>query len=333
MGWKGTVRSIGSAVRAAERESKRRHRELEKQEKAFAKMQELEQASYEVEVYENHIEFIQSLHKECSPRIDWEKVANSPKPVEPDHSMEEETRARSRMEKYTPTFFDKLFRKEESKRQTLENDLSSAQDVDKKSHDEKIKEWETDVADWEESLSLSKLLLSGDQSSKIKVIEELNPFSEISDLGSNLSFNIGTSSIVEAEVNIHSNDIVPSEIKSLLASGRLSVKKMPKGKFNEIFQDYVCSCVLRVANELFSILPDNLVVITAVDELLNSKTGHHEKLPILSVAISRTTFEKLNIHSIDPSDSMSNFVHNMSFKKTQGFSPVDRVDASMLGAE
>ncbi len=31
MGWKGTVRSIGSAVRAAERDAMRRQRELDKQ--------------------------------------------------------------------------------------------------------------------------------------------------------------------------------------------------------------------------------------------------------------------------------------------------------------
>jgi len=37
MGWKGTVRSIGAAVRAAERDEKRRQRELEKQQKQYEK--------------------------------------------------------------------------------------------------------------------------------------------------------------------------------------------------------------------------------------------------------------------------------------------------------
>ena len=331
MGWKGTVRSIGAAVRAAERESKRRNRELEKQEKALAKMQELERAAFEVEVYENHIDVIQSLHKECSPRIDWVKVANSPKPVKPSCSSERASLARSKLENYTPSFFDKLFRKEEKTRQKLEKDLSLAQQADQKSEEEKFKEWEAEVADWEESSSLSNLLLSGDQSSKIKVIDELNPFAEISDLGSSLSFSVGADSIMEAEINIHSSEIVPNETKSLLASGRLSIKKMPKGRFNEIFQDYVCSCVLRIANEMFSILPDDIVVVTASDELLNKKTGHLETLPILSVAVSRTTLEKLNMEHIDPSDSMGNFLHNMAFKKTQGFAPIDRVDISQLG--
>lgn len=69
MGLKGTVRSIGAAVRAAERDAKRRQRELEKRQIQYGKMQEFEQAAYEVALYENHIEVIQSLHKECSPPI------------------------------------------------------------------------------------------------------------------------------------------------------------------------------------------------------------------------------------------------------------------------
>lgn len=136
--------------------------------------------------------------------------------------------------------------------------------------------------------------------------------------------------MVETTIHIHGNDIVPSEVKGLLKSGKLSVKKMPKGQFNEIYQDYVCSCALRVANELFSAIPDNMVVVTAVDELLNTKTGHLEKFPILSACISRNTLKSLNMDTIDPSDSMSNFIHNMSFKKTTGFGAVSRVESGRL---
>ena len=64
MGWKGTVRSIGAAARRHEREAQRRQRELEKQKKLYAKMEAMEQAAHEVAVYENHIEMIQSIHKE-----------------------------------------------------------------------------------------------------------------------------------------------------------------------------------------------------------------------------------------------------------------------------
>ncbi len=187
MGWRGTVRSIGSAVRAAERDAKRRQRELEKREKEYAKMQELEQSAYEVEVYENHIELIQSLHKECSARIDWKEVSEVLKPAEPNRSSEKESLARDKEKNYSPNLLDKILNRENKKRQKLKENLSAAQTTDEQKHEEKQKEWRESLADWEDSQKHSRLLLDGDNDSKIKVIEELNPFSEISNLGSKLS--------------------------------------------------------------------------------------------------------------------------------------------------
>ena len=38
------------------------------------------------------------------------------------------------------------------------------------------------------------------------------------------------------------------------------------------------------------------------------------------------TINSLNLETIDPSDSMQNFVHNMKFTKTKGFCVVKKVD-------
>lgn len=333
MGWKGAIRSIGAAVRAAERDAKRRQRELEREQKHYAKMELLEQAAYEVEVFENHIDIIQSLHKDCSELVDWRSIANSTKPKEPIRETALEAKATYKAKKYIPGFFDKVFKKAEKKQKELNNAVSKAQSEDLNEHQIKVKKWKSEVNDWEESTKVARLLIGGDKESKINVINELNPFSEISNIGSNISFDVHSNSIIEAEIHIHGEDIVPSEKKSLLQSGKLSVKNMPKGIFYEIHQDYVCSCALRIANELFSILPENMVVVTAVDELLNTKSGHLEKLPVLSVVIPRKTLESLNMNNIDPSDSMSNFVHNMTFKKTKGLEPIERINPKNLTNE
>jgi len=330
MGWKGTVRSIGAAVRAAERDAKRRQRELEKRQKQYEKMQELEQAAYEVEVYENHIDIIQSLHKECSTPIDWKKIVSSKEPEKPQKLDNNETQARLKANKYKPGFIDKIFKREEKKRNDFNDDIEKAIEKDSSQHQVSLSKWEEELNDWKESVGVARSLLSGIGKAKIEVIDNLDPFSEISSLGSNLAVSVGESGIVEATINVHGEEIVPNEVKSLLKSGKLAVKNMPKGKFNEIFQDYVCSCSLRVANELFSAIPDDLVIVTAVDDLLNTKTGHLEESAILSACISRRTLQSLNMDFIDPSDSMSNFIHNMSFKKTKGFESVSRVEPGIL---
>ncbi|HDS1212240.1 hypothetical protein [Shewanella algae] len=330
MGWKGTVRSIGAAVRAAERDAKRRQRELERQQIQFEKMQELEQAAYEVEVYENHIDVIQSTHKECSPPIDWNKIASSKQPTEPKRGNENESKARQSLKSYKPGIIDRLLKREEKKRSLLSQKVDEAIKKDEINYKSSVSKWEKDTTEWKESVAIAKALLDGKAEAKIEAIENLQPFTEISNLGSSLSISVYDNGILEATINVHGTEIVPSETKSLLKSGKLSVKNMPKGKFNEIYQDYVCSCVLRVGNELFSAIPDNLVIVTAVDELLNSQTGHLEDAPILSVAVSRSTIERLNLEAIDPSDSMDNFKHNMSFKKTKGFERVERIDPEGL---
>lgn len=330
MGWKGTVSSIGAAVRAAERDAKRRQRELERQQKQYEKMQELEQAAYEVEVYENHIDVIQSTHKECSPPIDWNKIASTKQPNEPKRINDNESEARQSLESYKPGLIDHLFRREEKKRSLLSQNIEEAIKKDEENYKSSISKWEKDTGKWEESVAIAKALLDGNAEAKIEAIEDLQPFAEISNLGSSLSTSVYDNGILEATIDVHGTEIVPSETKSLLKSGKLSAKKMPKERFNEIYQDYVCSCVLRVGNELFSAIPDNLVIVTAVDELLNSQTGHLEDAPILSVAVSRSTIERLNLEAIDPSDSMVNFKHNMSFKKTKGFERVQRIDPDGL---
>jgi len=93
----------------------------------------------------------------------------------------------------------------------------------------------------------------------------------------------------------------------------------------EIYQDHICSCALRVAREVSKLFPIETVIITVLDNLLNTQTGFLEKQPILSVAIPKTTINKLNFSQLDPSDAMKNFICNMNFKKTKGFEVVERI--------
>jgi len=330
MGWKGTIRSVGAAVRAAERDAKRRQRDLERQQKQYEKMQELEQAAYEVDVYENHIDVIQSTHKECSPPVDWNQISLSKQPKEPKKTNDDEEEARLIADSYNPGLIDRLFKREEKKRKLFSEKIEEAIKSDEARYKSKVSSWEKETEEWKESVIIAKALLDGKAEAKVEAIESLQPFSEISNLGSSLSISVYDNGILEATINVHGTEIVPNETKSLLKSGKLSIKNMPKGKFNEIYQDYVCSCVLRVGNELFSTIPDNLVLVTAVDELLNPQTGHLEEAPILSVAVSRSAIESLNLGAIDPSDSMVNFKHNMVFKKTKGFERVERIDPEGL---
>ena len=77
-------------------------------------------------------------------------------------------------------------------------------------------------------------------------------------------------------------------------------------------------------------LPARMVIVSAMGNLLNTRTGHMEEQPILSVAIPRETLDQLNLETIDPSDAMGNFVHHADFKRTSGFRAVEKIDVSTL---
>jgi uncharacterized membrane protein YkoI len=95
MGWKGTLRSMEASARKSERNSQRRQRELQKRQAQYAKMEALEQAAYEVEVYDNQIEVLLSVHKECGEEIDWSSFTNRAEPVQPQLASSSEAQARA----------------------------------------------------------------------------------------------------------------------------------------------------------------------------------------------------------------------------------------------
>jgi hypothetical protein len=330
MGWKGAIRSVNAAIRAAERDSKRRHRELERRHKEYAKMLELERDAYEVEVYENYIDRLISLHKECSAPVDWKRIAMALPPEEPKPSHSLEDQAQQEWIEYKPGFVDKLLKRGEAKKAQLLERIELAKREDERRHQEELRRYEEKLIDWQDSKAFAERVLAREAEAYMEAVKELNGFNELGEIGSSVTLEMDSGKPVEALLHVHGEKVIPKEQKSLLQSGKLSKKQMPQGKYYELYQDSVCSAVLRVARELFAMLPIDMVIVTAMDELLNTQTGHLEEQPIISIAIPRKTLEGLNMEMIDPSDSMQRFVHNMDFKKTKGFQAVERVKPSDL---
>ncbi|MGN7986116.1 hypothetical protein ACTJKC_02190 [Pedobacter sp. 22226] len=94
-------------------------------------------------------------------------------------------------------------------------------------------------------------------------------------------------------------------------------------RFNELYQDYVCSAAIRVAREVFALLPMERVQVNAIADLLDSATGRIRPMPVLSVKFMVDNLSRLDFGRIDCWDAMLNFVHRMVFSKNSGFSAVE----------
>jgi len=329
MGWKGTVRSINSAMRQMEREAQRRQRELERQLKQARKEEEKAHAALEVEAFENRISLLTSVHAECSQPIEWQAMADAQPPVEPSRSDSKERKAQHLLDTFAPSVWDKVMKQQDKKLARLKRSVELAEKEDEEAYHRAQQRHLKEYSDWKETRDLARRVVGQEAAGFLEALEKLDPFTDISELGSRMSFDL-SDGLMHATLHVHAQQVIPKESKSLLKSGKLSVKEMPKTKYYAVHQDYVCSCALRVAGELLAILPIDAVLVTAVDSMLNSSTGLIEDQAILSLAVPRATLERLNLEAVDPSDCMENFVHNMDFKKTKGFGPVGPVDASQL---
>ena len=219
-----------------------------------------------------------------------------------------------------------MFRREGNKRRELEQAVDDGRALDDEKFQEAQQSYEQQKRDFARRKKIAEGIFAGEIQAFVEAVREVNPFSGNSLLGDSVGFRFDAPWCVEATVKVHAEDIIPSQEKRLLASGKLSVKQMPTGRFYELYQDHICSCVLRVARELFAILPPlRIVFVHAEAKLLNTQTGHKEGQPILSVAIPHENLGQLNFEEIDCSDSMKNFVHRMNVRKTKGFSACERL--------
>jgi hypothetical protein len=122
---------------------------------------------------------------------------------------------------------------------------------------------------------------------------------------------------------VNSLEIVPDYVLTTTATGKLSNKKMTVSRFNELYQDYVCSAAIRVARETFALLPIDCVYVNAIADLLDASTGRIKPQAILSCKFIGENLDRLHFERIDCSDAMRNFVHRMSFSKNSGFAAVE----------
>lgn len=156
---------------------------------------------------------------------------------------------------------------------------------------------------WSYYHSIAGNVLKGDIDTYLKLIYEVNPLDDLMSYGSGFEFGTDNSKLIEVEFSV--NEEALSDAKS----------SMDSSDYNTLLQDYICSMAIRVARDMFALLP---ISNTVVHALLDGDT-------ILSVNFDRATASRIKYGFIDPSDTVERFKHNMNFNESDGFSPVVRL--------
>ena len=295
-------------------------RELARADKEKQKQLEVEHAKAVVEEYEAKIDAITTIHRSCAEAIPWGVLVDMPAPFRKGEQGSREIEARQKADSYKPGFFAKHIRALDANANgSLEKKIAEAIEEDKKEY-----------AEWESMHNMASRIVGKDTDAMLEVIENTGIFDDLTEYGS--GFEVGLINYIAAEVefDIMADAVVPRESVSLTSTGKLSQKALPLTKRLDIMQDYVCSCALRIARDMFAVLPVGAVLIHAKDSLIDTSVGNSVKQDILSVLITRDKTKEINFDQVDPSDAMVNFTHNMKFLKTKGFQPITRIKVDSI---
>jgi hypothetical protein len=303
MGWKGTFRAMEAAERRQQRDAQKRQRELERQYREHAKLSAIEQARLEVETHENKLEVLLSVYKEQGEIWDWAAVAASLPPPCPRMNSNQELRTKQLLLVSTS-----------QQKEGAKAAIEKARMQDEQAFQEATQAYAQEKSEQEKLRNLAFRILAHNHKAYTEALAELSPLREISDLGSSLYFTVHSATLIECAMKVNSTQTIPTEIKTLTTSGKISVKPVPKGRFHEIYQDYVCGCMLRVAREVFAMLPVEDLLVTALADLLDPRTGYTAEQPVLSAMMARAVIVRLNFEQIDPSEALVNFRHRGDFK-------------------
>lgn len=290
---------------------------LQQAERNRAKMEMLERAKHEVAVYENQIEMLTAIHKEADEPVHWETIAAAEPPFTKGAKGPKELKAIAAFESYQPNFLDRLLNR------LFKNFIEKKIQRLKEAIPLSAKEDQLAYQNWESATGEAKAILDGNIDAYFQVIQAMDPLGDLSEFGSGFEFSTDHPSYMEVSFDVHSEQMVPATEKKLTKTGKLSEKALTKTRYYELQQDYTCSCIIRIARDLFALLPIQTVYVHAFENILNTETGHVTRECILSVKIKKEKLLQLNLDLIDCSDSMNNFPHQMKFRKTKGFAPVN----------
>lgn len=325
---RGFLREVNAAQKRAARANERQARLHARALKLQAKADEIEHAAALVEEFEERLQQITTIHHVVGEPMDWMEIRERPAPVSPQRTSRWEDAAIDERNKFKPGFWQRILGKEAKLREGLEKEIVAARNRDDVSHQGALKLHRMQLEQWQELHQLATAILAGNTGSYRRALEELEPLAELQEIGCGLDISFPDAHTAEIDLIVESETVVPTEAKSLTRAAKLSVKAIPQGKFQNLYQDYVCGCVLRCAREFFSFLPLQRVIVNVKATLLDSASGHSRPQTILTVGMPRSTLDGINFAAADPSDAMKLFPHRMGFKRSQGFYPVSPLSSS-----
>lgn len=286
---------------------------------------QLEDAVSEVAMFNQHLHLIQSVHTIPTPKVNWESMAMEPAPAMPTVRFDHKVKAMEALDDYKPNWLDMLLGNK-SKLHTLTKNVERAAEQDIEDYKTEFVHWVQNYSYWAKKNQLSKGVLNNDSEAKLTALSEAqqNPInaSVVDTKLINHNFNTYKNGhLLEINIQVNKDNVIPKERK-VLCQGEVKLENLSIPESNILYREYVCSCVLKCAQDSFNVLPESSVVIN-VEQVSAGQPNE----TILSCHIEKGLLEFLLIEDDKPSEILEFFVHLEDFNphRGDGFSAIQTI--------
>lgn len=308
--------------RLSEKAKQQHERELARFERRKAKLAAAEKATEDGQRFDQYLQTIVELHKDCIDEWDWHDINSSPQPPSPVLTKSHENAARSKLERYRPGLFARAFGRSETRISELTQAIEVARTTDERENAGLLKRYQELVTTWDIERRIAKLVLARDPGGYQEALNYVDAFGDFNDFGAGARVYRAQAELLVVHYSVADRELIPSEeIKANRA--RTMSAKMPLDRYWSLFQDHVCSAVLRIARDVFNVLPIQRVIVNASRSSTNMITGYRVSETILAVRFWRSVLNQIDLQAASPSDIVKNFQHRMSFQNAIGFQPVE----------
>jgi len=242
-----------------------------------------EKSSQEVEAYETYLQVIVSFHKSISG-LNWKQLGHLESPVEPEKKNYFEKKIRREVSNFQPSLYERLFKKDKKKLNQLMERIPYEIEKDNQKYYQAVDKYTDYLEEYKEIKTCYDGIRGADENTYLYWLNKSKAFDELYMHGIDLSFDYNEATL-NVVVDYSQSKLIPMYSKKLIDDQVIAVV-LTESVRHDLLKDVIYSCTVRVAREIFELLPINKTII-------KNYSKHDD--PVLAVVFKRELFERLDI--------------------------------------
>lgn len=266
--------------------------------------------------YQNALYALSHIHNEAYDFFDFDQL-----PIE--YVTREigplQKQALIEIENYKPSFFDKLFKREDNEMEDLQEALYQA-----------IEEDENNREVHHVDSQLAKRLQQFEPRAMDEFIHLVGGFDCFSDDITSLShyyqMNVDEASAIVVDVYVNLQEDIIDNVVEFDKNGKYSNKKLTKTNLNERYYAYLCSLALGIATEACAVTPLTKAFVNVYNSSFSSATGLKTEVCILAGEFDEKQLLQYDYETLNPIAVIEALPVEIKFSTRTGFKEVKPVD-------